>query len=41
MPTLEQSGMGLSSSDCQLVEDLLAAPSALRQEITDLLSEAR
>ncbi len=40
MATLEFSE-GLSSSDRQLVEDLLSAPSALRQEITALLSEAR
>ncbi len=41
MATLELSGTGLSPSDRQSVEDLLSAPSALRQEITDLLSEAR
>jgi len=41
MARLELSGTGLSPSDRQSVEDLLTAPSALRQEITDLLSEAR
>jgi len=41
MATLEFSETGLSSCDRQLVEDLLTAPLELRQEITELLSEAR
>lgn len=41
MATLRFSEADLSKADRQSVEDLLAAPSALRQEITNLLNEAR
>lgn len=41
MAALKLSEMGLSKSDRQLAEDLLNAPSALRQEISNLLGEAR
>ena len=41
MARVKLSETGLSPSESQSIEDLLSAPSILRQEISDLLSEAR
>jgi len=41
MARVKLSETGLSPSERQSIEDLLSAPSILRQEISDLLSEAR